>query len=259
MQAPSRCCLSSQSDQSGQRPKHGLAQRPPVGTSASEEASVVDLEDVGLVLDRQKFRKRGFYVTDFSASEWCQQQCAFSMSARLPKEVVTTPEMQAGLAVHAKLQAEVIQVVDIAVATPEDAWGLKLLNTIQGLHQLLSEGMTRELYIFGILQGHASKLLVRGVIDQLQLNDSGGLTVGLLQEPHAAFIAERGLSPTKQLPEEIQAHAQSQLGIAVGTLCEAVEQLSYAVAALPACNKAEVHYIWQQDGRSPWGQSSRLS
>lgn len=60
--------------------------------------------------------------------------------------------MHAGLAVHAKLQAEVIQVAEVAVATPEDAWGLKLLNTIQGVHQLLSEGMTRELYIFGSLQ-----------------------------------------------------------------------------------------------------------
>lgn len=93
-------------------------------------------------------------ITSLSV-HFCRSQtlCLIALlGAQTLQEVVTTPEMQAGLAVHAKLQAEVVQVVDVAVATPEDAWGLKLLGTIQGLHQLLSEGMTRELYIFGSLQ-----------------------------------------------------------------------------------------------------------
>lgn len=68
------------------------------------------------------------------------------------QEVTTTTEMQAGLATHAKLEAQVSVLVEVAVETPEDVWALKLLNTIQGIHQLLSEGMTRELYIFGELE-----------------------------------------------------------------------------------------------------------
>ena len=73
-------------------------------------------------------------------------------SVSVLQEVTTTPAMQAGLVAHSKLQAELSTLVDIEVETPEDAWGLKLLNTVQGIHQLLSEGMTRELFIFGHLQ-----------------------------------------------------------------------------------------------------------
>ena len=44
-----------------------------------------ELEDLGTVLDRQKYRPSGFMVTDFTASQWCQQQFAFKLSARLPE------------------------------------------------------------------------------------------------------------------------------------------------------------------------------
>ena len=46
-----------------------------------------DIEDAGLCLDRaQQYRfGRGLSVTDFTASEWCQQQVAFNLSAKLPK------------------------------------------------------------------------------------------------------------------------------------------------------------------------------
>ena len=47
---------------------------------------LLDLEDVGAMYNRRAaFRDRGLFVTDFSASEWCQQQVAFSLSAKLPK------------------------------------------------------------------------------------------------------------------------------------------------------------------------------
>ena len=45
-----------------------------------------DLEDFGLKLDRLvKHRPVGLVVTDITNSEWCQQQLAFTLSARLPK------------------------------------------------------------------------------------------------------------------------------------------------------------------------------
>ena len=47
---------------------------------------LLDIEDVGTVYNRRAaFRCRGLFVTDFSASEWCQQQVAFGLSAKLPK------------------------------------------------------------------------------------------------------------------------------------------------------------------------------
>ena len=46
-----------------------------------------DIEEAGLCLDRRRtFRcGRGLSVTDLTASEWCQQQVAFNLSAQLPK------------------------------------------------------------------------------------------------------------------------------------------------------------------------------
>lgn len=82
--------------------------------------------------------------------------------------------MAAGTAVHAALEAEVTkvltvaavgyyqhdltlhgyacQVVDIDVTTVEDAWAVRLMDMLSGLHQLQWEGMTREMYIWGNVQ-----------------------------------------------------------------------------------------------------------
>ena len=50
------------------------------------KALLEDLEDLGSKHNRrQERRARGLNVTDISMSEWCQQQVAFSLSARLPK------------------------------------------------------------------------------------------------------------------------------------------------------------------------------
>ena len=70
---------------------------PPVGevllrTHQAENAlanatpKLPDLEDFGLKLNRLvKHRPVGLVVTDITSSEWCQQQLAFTLSARLPK------------------------------------------------------------------------------------------------------------------------------------------------------------------------------
>lgn len=195
------------------------------------------------------------------------------------QEVTTTTEMQAGLATHAKLEAQVSVLVEVAVETPEDVWALKLLNTIQGIHQLLSEGMTRELYIFGELEG----IFVRGVIDQLDIQDDGCLLLvehktrrhaslpsqaqqrgtalqvmmychllerlgQLLEGSLLELIAERGLSATSELSATLKQHAHRTLVMPISNLPSVLEQLSYAVAALPPCSIAEVRYQWQQDG-----------
>ncbi len=44
-----------------------------------------DLEDIGLVLDRRRYRPIGMSVTDFTEAEWCQQQFALALSAKLPR------------------------------------------------------------------------------------------------------------------------------------------------------------------------------
>lgn len=64
---------------------------------------------------------------------------------------------------HKKLEDQVHQTVAVDVQTKEDAWGLRIWNVIQGLRTLRATGMTRELEIWGLVEG----LVVNGVIDEL--------------------------------------------------------------------------------------------
>lgn len=64
-----------------------LATRP-------QRFALPDLEDIGLVCNRLlRHRRTGLKVTDISSSEWCQQQVAFSLSAKLPKVVRAFPTL----------------------------------------------------------------------------------------------------------------------------------------------------------------------
>ena len=58
--------------------------KPPDDQAADLAFRLPDLEDIGLVLDRRRFRAMGLSVTDFVASEWCQQQFALALTADLP-------------------------------------------------------------------------------------------------------------------------------------------------------------------------------
>ena len=58
---------------------------------ARHQVYVPDLEDIGLVRDRRRFRPQGFSVTDVTAAQWCQQQFALELSARLPEARTCQP------------------------------------------------------------------------------------------------------------------------------------------------------------------------
>lgn len=71
--------------------------------------------------------------------------------------------MKRGSAVHQKLEEQVYTAVKVDIESKEDAWGLRIWNVIQGLRTLRESGQTRELEIWGIIDG----LVVNGVIDEL--------------------------------------------------------------------------------------------
>jgi exonuclease V len=71
--------------------------------------------------------------------------------------------MKQGTRVHKVLEEQVHQVVPVDIQTKEDGWGLRIWNVIQGLRTLRATGMTRELEIWGILDGQ----IVNGVIDEV--------------------------------------------------------------------------------------------
>jgi exonuclease V len=71
--------------------------------------------------------------------------------------------MKKGSAVHKKLELEVHELIPIDVETKEDSWGLRLWNVIQGLRALRVTGMTRELSVWGVIDGQ----VISGIIDEL--------------------------------------------------------------------------------------------
>jgi exonuclease V len=71
--------------------------------------------------------------------------------------------MKQGTRVHKVLEEQVHQVVPVDIQTREDGWGLRIWNIIQGLRTLRATGMTRELEIWGIVDGQ----VVNGVIDEV--------------------------------------------------------------------------------------------
>lgn len=71
--------------------------------------------------------------------------------------------MKQGSAVHQKLEDQVHTTVPVTAETKEDKWGLRIWNVIQGLRTLRETGQTRELEIWGTVDG----LVVNGIIDEL--------------------------------------------------------------------------------------------
>ena len=75
---PLQVCPPAAGDQESTSTDHKVA--------CAVQKALPDLEDFGLKVNRRaKHRPRGLRVTDITGAEWCQQQLAFALSARLPK------------------------------------------------------------------------------------------------------------------------------------------------------------------------------
>lgn len=100
-------------------------------------------------------------MTDLVSPAWCELQYLYTLSKFGRKR--PTPAMKAGSEIHKALEDEVHTVVPVQVKTKEDRFGLRIWNTIQGLRCLRETGLTRELEIWGVIEGQ----VINGVIDEL--------------------------------------------------------------------------------------------
>ncbi|PVH94249.1 hypothetical protein DM02DRAFT_539876 [Periconia macrospinosa] len=110
----------------------------------------------------QRFRaRRPLSVTDLISPAWCELQYWYTLTkyGRKPP----TRAMKAGTKIHHALEEEVHTIVPVQVNTKEDRFGLRIWNTIQGLRCLRDAGLTRELEVWGIIEGQ----VINGVIDEL--------------------------------------------------------------------------------------------
>ncbi|KAH7134248.1 exonuclease V a 5' deoxyribonuclease-domain-containing protein [Dactylonectria macrodidyma] len=139
------------------------AQRP----VKDEPGCDTTIDDTSFGDDRsplQRFRsypRKPLTVSDLNAGAWCELQYWYTLT-RLPGGRRTrTAAMRQGTKVHQKLEDEVHTTVKIDIESKEDGFGLKLWNLVQGLRTLRDTGLTRELEVWGMLDGN----LVNGVID----------------------------------------------------------------------------------------------
>lgn len=112
----------------------------------------------------ERFRtqpKKALSVTDLVSPAWCELQYWYTLTRHGRKR--RTPAMKRGSAVHKVLEDQVHTTIKVDIQTKEDAWGLRIWNVIQGLRTLRNTGQTRELEIWGTVDG----LVVNGIIDEL--------------------------------------------------------------------------------------------
>ncbi|XP_035541469.1 exonuclease V, chloroplastic-like, partial [Juglans regia] len=111
----------------------------------------------------RRFRsKTGLFVSDITATEWCEKQMEFILLLGSRK---ITEAMKIGRARHAKLEEEVVKKVEVQVNSAEDEWAVRLMKFIIGANQLLTEGLTRELPLIGLVEG----VWMVGVIDEVRM------------------------------------------------------------------------------------------
>ncbi|KAK4574099.1 hypothetical protein LTR86_001860 [Recurvomyces mirabilis] len=127
-----------------------------------QESEVIAEEDTRSPLLR--FRtppKKCLSVTDLISPAWCELQYFYNLSKY--GRVKRTKAMKQGSSVHKVLEEQVHTEVPVDVVTKEDKFALRIWNVIQGLRTLRQTGMTREMEVWGVVEGE----VVNGVVDQI--------------------------------------------------------------------------------------------
>ncbi|PLB52279.1 hypothetical protein P170DRAFT_462268 [Aspergillus steynii IBT 23096] len=144
----------------------------------------------------ERFRRppnKAFSVTDLISPAWCELQYWYTLTKFGRKR--RTPAMKTGSTIHKTLEDEIYTTVSVEITTREDALALRIWNVIQGLRMLREYGITRELEVWGVVDGE----LVNGVIDELSF-ECPDPELELTAASHYADIeASRAVMPEYQM------------------------------------------------------------
>ncbi|KAF2670838.1 hypothetical protein BT63DRAFT_423132 [Microthyrium microscopicum] len=152
----------------------------------------------------KRFREyRPLTVSDLVSPMWCELQYFNSLSKY--GKIKRSAQMKRGGEVHKKLELEVHEFVPVDIQTREDGWGLRLWNIIQGLRTLRVTGMTRELDVWGIVNGQ----VISGVIDEVSYTcPDPELEIALLASAEEAKTGKK--DPDQMSIEEFFAKRKSR-------------------------------------------------
>ncbi|KAL7627232.1 hypothetical protein AAE478_001421 [Parahypoxylon ruwenzoriense] len=127
----------------------------------------------------RSFPRKPLSVSDLASGAWCELQYWYTLTLLPGGRKTETAAMRGGTRVHQTLEDQVHTAVQVSITSKEEAFALRLWNVIQGLRTLRDTGMTRELEVWGIIEGE----IVNGIIDELSH-----------ESPNPAFEEELSLS-----------------------------------------------------------------
>jgi len=119
-------------------------------------------DNLSPIIRWRSFPKKPLSVTDLTAGVWCELQHFYVLDRRGGRRFKTAA-MKAGSVIHDRLEREIYKPVEVDIVKREDAFGLKIWNIIQGLRTLRDTGQTREMEVWGFVEGQ----LVNGIVDGL--------------------------------------------------------------------------------------------
>ncbi len=223
----------------------------------------------------EKYGLTHLNVTHVSQQFWCERQVELSLVC--PRG--DTPETLAGQEIHKAYLLELVREASVETLTADDAAYVLLLNILNGLEQLMSEGITRELYVFG----QAAGFPIAGIIDELSLNDGHIVLLDhktrlrptlppppsvkptevqvmlyrkLLEDlrngdySYGDFIADTGLNEGGTISDELRVQLESE-GIVVedGSVARLAREVFDAYGKLPPLSDfLIVRYVHQETG-----------
>ncbi|KAE8153901.1 exonuclease V a 5' deoxyribonuclease-domain-containing protein [Aspergillus avenaceus] len=173
------------------RAKEREAQKRQWSATVNETNAVADTRS-----PIERFRKppnKAFSVTDFISPAWCELQYWYTLTKYGRKR--RTAAMKQGTTIHKTLEDQIYTTVSVEITTKEDALALRIWNIIQGLRTLREFGITRELEIWGLVDGE----LVNGVIDQLSYECPDPDLEATAASYYAGVEASRAVLPEYQM------------------------------------------------------------
>ncbi|KAL4866435.1 exonuclease V [Aspergillus spectabilis] len=144
----------------------------------------------------ERFRRppnKAFSVTDLISPAWCEVQYWYTLTKHGRKR--RTAAMKKGSTIHKTLEDEIYTTVPVEITTKEDALALRIWNVIQGLRTLREFGITRELEIWGVVDGE----LVNGIVDQLSYECPDSELEVSAASHYAEVAASRAVLPEYQM------------------------------------------------------------
>ncbi|KAI9710853.1 MAG: hypothetical protein M1812_007305 [Candelaria pacifica] len=164
------------------------SQRPPFAEPSTDSGG----RDTRSPLERFRTApQKALSVTDIISPSWCELQYWYTLTKHGRKK--RTPAMRQGSMIHKTLEDQVYKTVAVPIETKEDAWGLRIWNVIQGLQTLRETGLTRELEIWGVVDG----LVINGVVDEISY-----ICPDRELELQAATKASAKLAPQSDAPQD---------------------------------------------------------